>query len=115
MQSVPPTRSGVVSRGISTSGSASTAAEGINEHDNIKVTAICKSTSLMHVHLKEALGETNCCGHINYMRVPRQSGGPWRCMKCPRHVSHGAGGCPAETTQQPGGGEWRHRSRHSRS
>lgn len=33
----PPSRSDVSSRGLSTSGSIASTAEGVNEHDNIKV------------------------------------------------------------------------------
>ena len=73
MQSVPPTRSGVVSRGVSASGSASSAAEGVNEHDNIKVTAICKPTRTMHVRQERSQRRPIAKGALVVRRMARQS------------------------------------------
>lgn len=74
MQSVPPTRSGVISRGVSTSGSTSPAAEGVNEHDNIKVTPICRTVCLIHTRQEEATGKLECYRHIIHTGMACQSG-----------------------------------------
>ena len=116
MQSVPPTRSGAISRGVSTSGSTSTAAEGVNEHDNIKVTHACKVTCLIHACQEETPGRAVCYRHIGCEehRAPVHAGHQG-VGNTPIMCHCDAGGCPAEAAERPGGGGGRHRGRHSRS
>ena len=86
MQSAPPTRSGVISRGVSTSGSSGAAAEGVNEHDNIKVTPICKVIKLTYMcaerrHPKERYRHIDCEEIILPVQAGPHGAGN-RCVTC---------------------------------